>query len=85
MKPAKVELHIEQLILHGFAPGDRYRIADALERELASLLGTGVPWSLTHSLDVERLDSGAFHTAPGAPGETIGGQVAQAVYRGLKR
>ena len=34
-------------MLHGFAPGDRYRIGDAVERELARLFAEqGVPPSL---------------------------------------
>ena len=30
MKPQNVELHIEELVLHGFAPGDRHRIGEAV-------------------------------------------------------
>jgi hypothetical protein len=86
MKPANVELHIEELILHGFAPGDRYRIGEALERELARLIGAAdVPLSLAHGVDVERVDGGAFRVTPGATADAIGGHVAQAVYGGLKR
>ena len=32
-----IQLHIEELLLDGFDPRDRRRIADALERELARL------------------------------------------------
>jgi hypothetical protein len=32
-----IQLHIEELLLDGFDPRDRHRIADALERELARL------------------------------------------------
>ena len=32
-----IELHIEELVLHGFSPSDRYRIAEAIERELVQL------------------------------------------------
>ena len=86
MRRANVELHIEELILHGFAPGDRYRIGAALERELARLFGAGgVPPTLMQSIEVERLDGGAFQVAPGAKTETIGAQVAQAVYGELHR
>jgi hypothetical protein len=37
MKPVNLELHVEELVLHGFAPGDRYRIGEALERTLTQL------------------------------------------------
>lgn len=36
--PQSVNLHIEELVLHGFAPHDRHRIGDAVERELLRLL-----------------------------------------------
>jgi hypothetical protein len=87
MKPANVELHIEELILHGFAPGDRYHIGAAIERELTQLFSAagGIPPTLMQSIDVERLDGGAFHVAPGAKTGTIGAQIAQAVYGELHR
>ena len=86
MRRANVELHIEELVLHGFAPGDRYRIGAAVERELARLFGdAGVPPSLMQSIDVGRLTGGAFQVAPDAKAETIGAQVAQAVYGELHR
>lgn len=86
MKPQKIELHIEELVLHGFAPGDRYRIGEAVERELARLFGGAcVPPSLAQSVEVESLDGGAFQVAPGARAETIGAQVALAIYGELNR
>jgi hypothetical protein len=81
MKPENVELHIEELVLRGFAPGDRYRIGEAVERELARLFDEqGVPPSLAQSVDVSRLDGGAFKAASGSNPEAIGAQVAQAVF-----
>ena len=86
MKPANVELYIEELVLDGFAPADRYRIGAALEHELTQLFSQGgVPPALTQSVEMERLDGGAFQVAPAARAETIGAQVAQTVYGELKR
>ena len=60
-------------MLHGFAPGDRYRIADAVERELARLFAEqGVPPSLAQEAEVAQLDAGAFEIAPGAKVEAVG-------------
>ncbi len=85
MKLTNVELHIEELVLHGFAASDRYRIGEIVERELARLFAEeGVPASLTSSLEAERLDAGAFHVAANSRAEAVGAQVAQAVYGGLK-
>ena len=81
-----IELHIEELILHGFAPGDRYRIGDAVERELTRLfVEQGVPLSLTQGREVAHLDGGAFKVTSGSKPEVIGAHVAQAVYGGLTR
>ena len=84
MNPENVELHIEELLLRGFAPGDRYRIGDAMERELARLFAErGTPPSLARGGEIERLDGGAFEVAHGSKSETVGAQVAQTIYGGL--
>jgi hypothetical protein len=84
MKPAKLELHIEELVLHGFASGDRYRIGDALEHELGRLFAEqGIPPSLTQGREVAHLNGGAFEVKPGSRAQAIGVQVARAVYGGF--
>ncbi len=86
MKPENVELQVEELVLRGFAPGDRYRIGEAVERELARLfVERGTPPSLARASGIERLDGGAFEVAHGSKAEAVGVQVAQAVYGGLSR
>jgi hypothetical protein len=79
-----VEIEIEELVLHGFAPGDRYAIAAAVQRELARVLADrGVPRGWAQGLDAARLDAGAFDVALGGSADAIGAQVAGAVYGGL--
>jgi hypothetical protein len=86
LKPMNVELHIEELVLHGFAPGDRYRIAEAVERELQRLLAEqGAPALFSGSVDLTRIDAGAFNMMQDANSEMIGAQVAQAIYEGMNR
>ena len=86
MKPKSIELHIEELVLHGFQPGDRHRIACAVERELARVLAErGMPPSLAEGLTVAHLDTGAFNATPSATAERVGEQVGQALYGGLSR
>ena len=41
MKPREIEVHIEELVLHGFDAPSRWSIADALENELRGLLAEG--------------------------------------------
>jgi hypothetical protein len=81
-----VELHIGELVLHGFAPGDRYPIADAIERGLTSLfLEQGVSELLAPQVEVPLLDAGAFKVAVGSRAEIVGAQVAQTLYGTLSR
>ena len=81
-----VSLHIETLALDGFPPGDRYRIGEAVQRELERLVSTqGLPPVPARQADIPRLDGGAFQVAPGAKADAIGSQIAQAVYGGLIR
>ncbi|PWB58137.1 MAG: hypothetical protein C3F18_03030 [Nitrosomonadales bacterium] len=86
MRPRNVELHIEELMLDGFAFGDRYRIAEAVEHELAALFAEqGAPQSLSQGGEIAHLDGGAFEAVRGSKPETVGVKVAQAVYGGMKR
>jgi hypothetical protein len=82
----KVTLRIDELVLHGFPPGDRYRIAAALEAELVRLIeARGIPSGLTDSGTVPVLDAGSFHLAPGTRPQQIGMQIAQALFGGFSR
>jgi hypothetical protein len=86
MKPYNIELHIEELVLHGFAPGDRHAISAAIQGELTRLFAEqGVHPSLQRSREVEKMDGGAFSMRAGAKAGTIGTQVAHAVYGGLEQ
>jgi hypothetical protein len=86
MRPANIELHIEELVLHGFAPGDRYGIGEAVERELQRLFAEqGALPRLAQDGEVAHLDGGAFEVARGARAETIGAQIAQTLHGGLSQ
>jgi hypothetical protein len=76
-----VEVHIEELFLHGFDPRDRFSIGDALEQELTRLLRGQDRWSLPDSaMEIERVNGGAFKVAPGGKPAGIGTEVAWAVH-----
>ena len=80
MKPRVVRVRIEELVLEDVAPGDRYRVADAVQRELGRLLADrGVPPLLGSRPSV---DAGSF---PIGGRRALGVQVARAIYEGLKR
>jgi len=77
-----IEVHIEELVLHGFTPGNRHEIADALQQRLVQLL-SGNEFSTGARVDHRAIDAGSFEVASGERGASIGTHVAQSVYRGL--
>jgi hypothetical protein len=79
-----VDLHIEELVLHGFAARDRARIAAAMESELARLLSAERAQTLLRNpAGLENLNAGVFEVKPGARPQETGTQIARAVFRGL--
>ena len=85
MKPKSIELYIEQLQLEGFSPGDRYRIGVAVERELMRILGEkGLPSSLSRQTHHHQNHTAAkMSLGSNPPAETVGAQVARAIYGGF--
>ena len=80
-----IHVHIDELVLHGLAPGDRRQIVIALEQELARLLGEqGVRRWRPTSVALERVNAGAFRVKAGARPEAAGTQIARAVFRSLR-
>jgi hypothetical protein len=80
-----VDLHIEELVLHGFAARDRGRIAAAVESELARLLSAGSAQALLgNPAGLESLNGGVFEVKAGAQPQDAGKQIARAVFRGLE-
>jgi hypothetical protein len=76
-----MELHIEELVLHGFAAGDRYVIGDAVEHELTHLLSEqGVPISLRSESATDEISGATFNAAYKRP-HVMGRRIAQAVYQ----
>ena len=81
-----VELHIEELVLYGFAPGDRYSIGDSVERELARLFGKkGVPILLRSENATNEITGASFNTTYRATPPTTGRQIAHAVYQRISQ
>jgi hypothetical protein len=81
----QIEIQIEELVLHGFAPGDRLSIGEAVQRELTRLIVEQGLASLNHDVEIARVNGGAFDMKPGARSETTGAQIAQNIYRGLSQ
>ncbi len=86
MRQPDIDLHIERVVLHGIAPGDRHRVGDAIGGELARLLmADGVSSALARGAEVDYIDAGTFRLPRAARPSAVGVQVARAVYRGLRQ
>lgn len=81
---ANLEFHIDELVLHGFAPGDQVTIGAAMQQELSRLFSVyGVPRSLGQDVAVPRLNGGTVAIGPGMRADAVGVQVAQSLYGGF--
>ncbi len=81
MNPREIEVHIEELVLHGFAPGDRWRIGDVLESELRGLLmekGLPVAWHQSP----EKIEAGPLRAASLTKPSRAGRQIARTIWKG---
>ena len=77
-----IVIEIDELVLHGFPPGERYRIGEAVQAELARIFGErGLPGMWTDGA-ATRLDAGVFPAAD-RRSTTIGTGAAEAVYRAV--
>jgi hypothetical protein len=81
LRAGALEVHIEELVLHGFGAGDRFPISDAVEQELTRLLAEQDGWILPSGpLAIEQLNGGTFKVAPGGRPAGVGRDVARAVH-----
>jgi hypothetical protein len=79
-------VQIDELVLEGFAPSEKYRIGDAVQRELERLFAarseqTRATELISHDAR-EDVDAGAFPMNT-MRGDVIGAQIAQAVFASL--
>jgi hypothetical protein len=81
-----IDLHIEELVLHGFAARDRHRIAAAVQQELSRLMAAEGQANLLKSpLSLEAINAGAFQVQANTKPQAAGTQIARAVYRSMRR
>lgn len=84
MKPQRIEINIEKLVLEGFGHADRHQIGEAVEQELIRLFTEqGIPTGLEKGGNIARLDGGAIEIAPGSKASNIGINISKSVYGGL--
>ena len=78
--PRRIEVVIDELILHGFGHQHSHAIAAGLRTELAVALAN---WRPGASTDIDRLDTGSIRHHGGVPPDAFGQTVARHVARAL--
>jgi len=81
----RVEVLIDELVLHGFSPAERYAIGEALSQELQQLMASGDPGALANLGNIPILRTNNITLEPGAKSQAVGAQVANAVAGGFKK
>ncbi|HEX8394222.1 MAG TPA: hypothetical protein VF665_17900 [Longimicrobium sp.] len=80
-----INLHLDELVLHGVAPRDRDAVGEALRAELGRLITErGLPPSLMGDAGTLRLDGGRFTVSEGMPPSQIGAGIARALVEGAR-
>lgn len=81
-----LNLHIDQLTLHGFDRIDRHQVGSAVQTELSRLIREqGLPSSLNQTQTIGNMNAGEFKTGQSMGANSIGTQVAQKIYRGMTK
>lgn len=83
--PQSVQIHVEELVLHGFPPGDRHRIGDAMRQELMRLTSESCVPLPTTTVEADAIDGGVIRLGQNRHADAVGTHVAQAVYRAMRR
>ncbi len=84
IQPA-IQLHIEELVLHGFPAGERHRIASAMEQELSRLVTAQGLVGVSRSVELERVQGGVMRVVAGQKPAATGVQIARSVFRNLRQ
>jgi len=79
----RVEIVIDELVLHGFSQSDRDAIGESLSRELGRLVEAGDRSALSGLGDAPVLYSPNVTLQPGTRPGVVGSRVAQAVHASL--
>ena len=75
-RPRRIEVAIDELVLHGFDRSQRDGIAAAVRAELAAALEG---WGLAAGISVDCLEAGSFTMPAAAPPAVVGRGVARQI------
>jgi hypothetical protein len=79
-----IELTIQELIVEGVEPAQRYPLGEAVRSELTRLLkDEGLSRQALIPSAPDKVDGGAISIQPGERGAAVGDRIARAIYSGL--
>jgi hypothetical protein len=85
VKQSDIHINIEEIILEGFSPSEKYRIAEAIRTELTRLVQVrGLPAAFNQNGEIQNLPAQTIHLTRNQTAPDIGSKVAQSIYGGLK-
>ncbi|MFQ5603173.1 MAG: hypothetical protein ACE5HS_07885 [bacterium] len=85
MKPFDLDLHIDELVLHGFEFCDGFEVRQAMQNELQRLfLNEGISPNVAEAGQIDLLNAGAFEVPANSSARTVGFQIAQNLYGSLQ-
>ena len=81
----RIELVIDELVLHGFDARHKHAVGDAVQQQLAHALSPhAFDLGALAPMDAERTDAGSFNARAGASAETLGAGIAQSILGAVK-
>lgn len=81
-----IELHIEELVLHGFSHSDHHRIGGVIEQELTKLIIKGsILKDFNQDVQIPYLNGGSFPIRSDTKAESAGVEIARSVYRTINK
>jgi hypothetical protein len=81
---SRVEIIIDELVLHGFSPSERYAVGDSLSQELERLI-MDQGFQAHENLDIPSLRTAPVNLPQSSKPDLVGSRVAQSVYKGFPR
>jgi len=78
----RVEVLIDELILHGFSPAERYAIGDSLSQELERLI-LDQGYQAHDNVEIPVLRAAPVTLQSNAKSDQVGSQIAKAVHNSL--
>jgi hypothetical protein len=81
----RIELVIDELVLHGLDPRHRHAIGDAVQRELERQLASQAVEHAWTAMSADAIDAGTLRLAAGPSPALVGQRIAQSVMAAVSR